>query len=272
MLASAYLLRLLPWLYHIDPTFAACNLVPLLTNPSSNYRSYWKARLYGEVAGNPTLFNLLKGQILNQFRDPPVAAPNAGNMILAIFLPMLWKYQNPDGVWDITPQEIRSALTAAPAEIRHVGAWQIFSWMIEKEPGQEPSAERWTKLFGRLFKGCWPHDVSCRDGAISERLVRAATAAGSAFQDAVSAVLPVLVPFDIWSIRTISAEPGMGAQLAHQFPGGMLALLNAIVAPEKAKVPNDLADLLSVCLSADRKLEREPNYQRLHSIARRDAA
>lgn len=271
LLARAYVIRFLPWFFSIAPDWTSAHLLPLLASDDADAGTLWKARLAGSIARDPILFNALKPFLLAQFRNPPVATPAAEGLACAILLPMLWKREEDKG-WDIKAQEVRTALEVAPAALRQSAAWLLWRWVEDKDNETEDSASRWSRIFGPFFKDCWPQNAACRDQTTSRHLVHVAVAAGTAFDDAVHTISPVLVPFDMWSVRTIWAHSGFGADLPNRYPCSVVALLNTLIDAEKARPPGDLGEVLATCLSAEPELADNPAYRRLHAISRRQSA
>ncbi len=92
--------------------------------------------------------------------------------------------------------------------------------------------------------------------------------AEDAFPDVVAALAPVLAPYDM-----VTAIIGLDLDERHKevpalFPQALVALLDALVDPDRAPPPHDLREVLARCVAADPALAREPAYRRLHAIAR----
>jgi hypothetical protein len=132
--------------------------------------------------------------------------------------------------------------------------------------------ERWRQRIGPFFRDIWPPDAACRDAHVSHDLVLMALECQDAFAEAVAAIIDVIVPHNIFSVAMSLRAEDLHEDLPVRHPKAFLELLDAIVDPARAQPPRDLADVLSVCLSAEPNLVNAATYQRLHAIARRIAA
>jgi hypothetical protein len=61
-------------------------------------------------------------------------------------------------------------------------------------------------------------------------------------------------------------------EIPARHPRALVALLDALVDPDRARPPHDLGKVLERCVAADSALAGEPAYRRLHAIARRLSA
>ncbi len=272
LLARVYILRLLPWLYHVAPTWSGERLLPLLVPNHPEALLLWRARLGGDVPRLPALFNALKPHLLTLFQDEAMSRWEAQGLAHALLLPAIWRRLRPDDGWQIEPAEIRRALRSAHAEVRHQAAWMLWNWMGEEKAEPVERAARWRAHVGPLFRDAWPLDVACRDSEISQRLVMMVLEAEDAFPDAVDAVAPVLVPYDMVTAIIGLDLDDRHKEMPERYPRAVVALLDALVDPPRATPPHDLGNVLARCVAADSGLAGEPAYRRLHAIARRLSA
>lgn len=272
LLARVYLVGVLPWLYRIDPTWAGDRLLPQLMLGEPEARLLWRARLGGHVPRHPGLFNALKLHLLALFRDEAMSRREAQGLAQALLLPAIWRQMQPGDGWQIEPAEVRQALRAAHAEVRHHAAWLLWTWMGEKDAEPVDRAARWRDLVGPFFRDAWPLDVVCRDGETSQRLVEMILETEGAFPEAVAVVTPLLVPYDMVTAIIAFDLDGHHKEISELYPRALVTLLDALVDPVRAQPPHDLGTVLARCLAAEPALAMEPAYQRLHAIARRLSA
>jgi hypothetical protein len=142
LLARIYLVRLLPWLHHVAPAWSGDRLLPRLMLGDPEARLLWRARLGGRVPMVPGLFNALKPHLLALFQDEAMSRREAQGLAQALLLPAMWGRLRPGDGWQIEPAEVRQALRAAHAEVRHHAAQILWTGMAEKgEPADR--ATRW---------------------------------------------------------------------------------------------------------------------------------
>jgi len=178
----------------------------------------------------------------------------------------------PSDGWQIEPAEVRQALRAAHAEVRHQAAWILWTWMGEEDAELADRATRWRNLVGPFFRDAWPLDVACRDAETSHRLVMMLLETEDALPDAVVAVAPVLVPYDMVTAIIDLHLDDRCKEVPARHPRALLALLDALIDPARARPPHDLGNVLVRCLATDPTLAMESAYRRLHVIARRLSA
>ena len=92
---------------------------------------------------------------------------------------------------------------------------------------------------------------------------------GEAFPEAVAAIEPFIVPWDVVSIDIGLTNDPAGREVTARHPGAFLRLLSASVDPECARPPSDLGVVLDRLAGANRDILHERPYVRLDAIRRR---
>jgi hypothetical protein len=206
------------------------------------------------------------------FGDGPTSRREAQGLAANLLHPAIWRRLPEASAFEIESWEVRQAIAASGAEVRHQASWMLWQWMADESSKPQDRAERWRTLIGPFFRDIWPPDAACRDGQTSHNLVLVVLECDAAFPEAVDAVADVLVPHEIMSIGISMYVENRHEDLPKRFPKAFLKLLNAIIDPDHVRPPRDLAGALAACLSAEQSLEDSTPFRRLHAIARRFAA
>ena len=266
LLARSILTERLPSLYRVAPDWVAATLLPRLATEHPESRQLWRARLTGNAPSNPNLFNALKVPFLQLFRPGSTAPPYEQCLASHLLESAFWA-RSPDGKQiSLLPGEVRIALASSTVGVRQQAAWLLWRMVSDEQHGHD-GASRWREHVGPFFRDIWPLDAAARDPSVSERLTRMVFECGEAFPDAVDTVVPVLVPFQLWSLPTYAPSDERYGGVLATHPGHVLKLLDAIIDRKRYPPPHDLARLLGACSAADRKLVNTPIYLRLRAIA-----
>ncbi len=261
-------------LHQVAPNWVSEQLLPLFNWSGDDAAFLWSARAHdSHFVGPPPLFNALKRPFMEAFERPGVSDHILRGLVDQLLFVALWRRRPKDAAYDLTSAEIKRALSAAPAAIRHSAAWRFFDW-IRNEDDETPSpAERWRTDVGPLFQEVWPRAAAARDAEITQRLAWMAIEANDAFPEVVDVILDYLVPTDIHFIRIeLRQDDGDGEKLAARFPIAFLRLLDALVDPACSVVPRDLDETLRVCSVADPSVTTLPEYRRLNAAWRGQAS
>jgi hypothetical protein len=268
LLARIYLIRLLPWLHFVAPAWCNAHLVPLLELDRPEAMALWTSRLAGEVPTAPALFNALKANLLLLSRNETISRSESQGLAQNLMVPAIRQRLQPSEDWQLDTADVRRALRAAIPGVRHQAAWLLWNWMgaLSSEPTDR--AGLWRDQIGPFFRDVWPLDVASRDSQTSRHLVMMVLETGEAFPEAVEAVSPVLVPYNLFSAQAGLCLDRQHERLPLQYPQAMVLLLDALIDTSKETPPSDLGDVLNLCLRGDPALEQNPVFKRLNGIAR----
>ncbi len=273
-LARVYLARVLPWIHHIAPAPIEEQLLPRFFAGDGEANALWGARLRGVVPCHASLFNALKPALLSLFSDAPTSRSEARGLAHNLLIPAISSFLPNGQTFDIKPIEVRSALASTVPEVRHHASWMLWRWMEDAEDEPTDRAQRWREVFAPFFQAIWPPDLDCRDKHTSQNLVQMICATREAFSEAVDLVVDVLVPYEIYDIRSWMLTEEHQMNIPSRYPWAFLKLLNAILKPASSHgpqvhpIPRDLMEVLSLCQKADPIVIYDPAYRRLKNIAR----
>jgi hypothetical protein len=271
LLGRVFLSRDLAYLEAVDPDWVAAELVPRFALTEPDARALWIARGSGNL-GSARLFNALKPAFLQIFESRDFRPDDwdgfVGHLLSAALL-----HRRADGRrYALTAAQTKRALTVGPPETRRRAAWYLWRWMGSKEGDPADKAQRWTSVFGPLFREIWPLDANLRDESTSRNLVLMGLDSEDAFPDVVETIIDFVVPYHMYLIaHSLRLEPEHDA-LLRQFPRAFLRLADAIIDPTRYPVPSDLGELLKRCAEIDAGCRNEPTYIRLFGLSRRRAA
>ncbi len=268
--ARVQIMHNLAYVEHVDPTWAAENLIPRLSWNSDEAALLWRANAYDRI-GSSRLFNALKNDLLTVAALPDMSHLEAETLAGRLFQVALW-HQNGDAAdYSLEAGELRRVLIVGSDEVRRTVSWQLWRLMSGDAP---PAArrQRWTTTVGPLFRAIWPLDAHLRNERISQNLMLMALEAGDAFDDAVDAIVDLLVPFQLWDVAHSLKLDAKHANLDQDQPKAFLRLLNALVDPALHPPPNDLAIVLDRCRQADPTVAQEASYRRLFGISQAGGA
>ena len=262
LLARVLLMRDLAYLDWIDPDWTAAKLVPLLDWSNPEAAPLWHAHGRGQI-GSARLFTALKANFLKAFRRADISEDLVTQLLNALF----WSRHPESAAYNLTPLEAKQALAAATDEARRSASWQFWRLMEKDEP-EADRGEHWRNNIGPVFRQTWPLDASLRGKRSSHNLVLMALSCGTAFPDAVDAIIEVIVPHNIYSLASSLRLEKEHDELVAKYPEAFLRLVNKLVDPELAPIPTDLANFLEQCRSIDPNIVKNADYIRLFGLRR----
>jgi hypothetical protein len=268
--ARVQIMHNLAYLEHLDPTWAAENLIPRLAWSSDEAGVLWRANAYDRI-GSSRLFNAVKNDLLIAAALPDLRHLEAEALAGRLFQVVLW-HQNGDATeYNLEASELRRVLVVGSDEVRSTISWQLWRLMGHELPAAQRS-QRWTTTVGPLFRAIWPLDAHIRNERLSENLMRMALNAGDAFADAVDAIVDLVVPFRLWEVAHSLRLEERHANIDREHPKPFLRLLNALVDPALHPPPGDLTAVLERCREADITVVQEASYRRLFGISQASGA
>lgn len=171
----------------------------------------------------------------------------------------------------LTTAEIKRALSVAMPSVRATAARLFWTAMGEEQGGLDKAA-RWRQVVGPVFRDIWPLDAKFRDERVSQLFVLMTLECEDAFEDAVDAVIDFIVPYQLYLIAHSLRLQTEHDTLLREHPRAALKLAHALIDPAIYPVPNDLADLLQLCVDADPGVKGDATYVRLFGLRRLQSA
>ena len=153
----------------------------------------WSARKYSNHIGSAALFQLTKEPFLQLFTRPNTPEEDLrvfSNWLAAILM------ANQDGrtAYPLTTTEARSVMRRAGHQSLSSFAHRLAQEMESAAPGEKGKV--WRERVGPVFKGAWPLDVELQTPTAGSKLVQLSLAAGLAFEEVATAILPFVRPED----------------------------------------------------------------------------
>jgi hypothetical protein len=184
----------------------------------------------------------------------------------------IWRQDPAAGQFNLAFSEIKKALSLGPSSVRRNASWQLWHWMGEQEGMPADKGERWRTMIGPLFLNIWPLDAKLRSEESSRHLVLMALSSGTAFTEAVDAILDFVVAYELYVIAHSLRLEEEHNRLVQAYPKAFLRLANVLIDPAIYRVPSDLGEFLQECVRADATVVTEPSYIRLFGLRRQFGA
>jgi hypothetical protein len=267
LLARVYLARALPYLDEIAPIWTEQHFLPRLSWEHPEGPVLWQSYAHCTI-GSARLFNALKPASLEAFERKQLSDDGFEGLVSKLLSVGIWHQRGEAPEYNLTPGEIRRALTVGPLSARRNVSWNLWRIMGEVEGEPADKAARWRDVVGPLFRDIWPLDARLRSESSTRNLVLMAEECQGAFPEAVDAILDVIVPYPLHQISISLKLEDTHRELVHQHPSAFVKLANALIDPALCSVPSDLADFLQECLAANPVVADDPAYVRLYGLRR----
>ena len=265
LLARVYIMRALAYLDAVAPEWTSRHLLPRLDWAHQEALPLWRAFAHGKI-GSARLFNALRPAMLDAFERKGLPEKELEGVFSKLLSVAIWHRKGQGGDYIVSPAQLKHALTIAPSEVRRNVAWNL--WRMMADETIVDKAAHWRGMVGPLFADLWPLDVQARGKTSSERLVLMALECGAAFPEAVSAIMDVLVPYQLYQIAHALRLERHHQDLLHAHPRAFIRLVNALIDATKFPVPNDLPAVLQECVASDAGVVDDPAYIRLNGLRR----
>jgi NAD-dependent SIR2 family protein deacetylase len=267
ILARVHLMQRLGDWDLISPEWTARFLLPLLEWSHPEAPAMWRAYAPGRI-GTARLFNGLKPAMIRAFERPDMSDHDLEGLIGRLLNIGIWHRRGEGPEYLLEDKEVRRILTVGPRTVLQHVSWFFWRTMADANDEMPDKGERWRKVVGPFFRAIWPLDANLRSENVSSNLVEMAAECQSAFPDAVEAIVDVVVSFEIHKIAlALKLEPHHES-LPREHPASFLKLVNALVDPDRHRIPSDLAEVLEECKEADPTVVDDSAYRRLFGLRR----
>jgi len=256
----------LGWLYSVDPGWVQEHLLSRFDPGGAGAESAWSGYSYDQNQASPGLFSLLKPHFLNAFSWFSKWQLDDSSLRHFTELLVLYCYWNQNGGGYISYAETRTVLQQTTDVGRTDTAWALVRLVKN---------QRVWLSFGKPFvENAWPRERRFQTGETSKQLADLARAAGDEFPDAVTTLLPLLLPVEhvdtfLFDEGEDSAGENVVPRLHQKFPEAFLALLDRLIVAETASPPYGLGAVVDSLAKAAPHLRQDSRWRRLNEIANR---
>lgn len=270
LLGRVHFARALGYLHQTAPDWTAAEMVPRFQLEHAEALAMWRANAQA-TAGSLELFNTLKAPLLEVIPRIELSDDERCHLATRLFSVLIRHQKGFAHEYRLAADEVRGLLTTGPARLRDHFAWLLCRLQADDTPANvQPAAKgaRWRQLVGPIFQQIWPLDARLRTEGASKNLVSMVIKTEDAFPEAVNAVVDVLAPYKLYSIRRRISR----AALIERYPRAIIKLAGALIDPRLQPVPGDLARLLDDCQQHDPQIVHEPAFLRLDGFKRLSGA
>jgi hypothetical protein len=257
-LSRLLLAKALAWLYRVNPELARVSLLVRLDWATSQEAKYIWIGYLMSARITPDLWAAIRPMFLATFLQVS-ALGKAATQFYSVFAFVLLHEE-----FVIDAADARLALTRASSEGRSQLAWY---WWRQTDSATEYGATLFRERLKYLLTEVWPLELDVREEGTSSNLARLASSCGTAFQDAVAVIVPLLATIDdtatfLWSFKD--------KDHAEKYPESALALINAIVGDhvDVWSWPH-LRNILERIAAAQPALTSDIRFARLDELVRR---
>lgn len=158
--------------------------------------------------------------------------------------------------------QVRTVLTAIDAD----GRAEILTALT-----QAISREgEWTNFVKPIIEHAWPRQLKYRSEETSRAFARLITESRNDFPDAVSIVVPLLIPIPDVEMTIYRMLHDLGdnkIDLAKCYPDASLSLLDVLIADDRRSTPHELSRVLGVIGEANPALRQSAAWRRLRDLS-----
>jgi hypothetical protein len=234
----------LPYLFAIDPDWAANNLIPLLDWDSDSDEA---AAAWQGFAWNPRvskdLWPLIKNSFLLAFTQPRLdeLGECATTMAQIVMLAGL--------EFDLAPAQAREAIRSMTDRMRGDALFWLWNDLLraKNDPGDGRSADdQWRHKVETWLSRAWPKNPELITTAVSRKFALLPTSLETEFPNAVQSVLQFVVPGDADFVVDRLIEGKFG----QKYPEATLKLLRAVIPHDPTFCAKAIREILNQIVQA----------------------
>lgn len=249
------------WLFHLDPAWTESQLLALFGQGERFAEACWNGLVHSDRIPSPRMFGKLRQEFFAAFEDATHWAWDQHEKNRLVDFLLETSRLHPGKRVYPSPREVRVALRLLDEPTRSHALWSLAR--IAQEPGQ------WRKWVRRFFKEAWPREIRFQTPQASGQLAHLAQSCEEDFPDAVSVILPFVVPTEQLDLTTNRMAQGGELALAKRFPAATLDLLDRLLSDVQSTAPYDLGAVLDLVAAGAPSLKADRRWRRLRRISER---
>jgi hypothetical protein len=259
---------------YVDKSWANEAVIEPMTKDDQVSERIWEAfGKYGRVAP-PDVWARLQPfhfRRLGSMKLSPEAKRRLTEMCVVIWA---WS-KDPKSRYMIDVANFRLALGLSGDDVRRSAAWQFSLFFRGKRDDESDDRQHpgrlWRRLGPKFFEDVWPLEPTLQSGGTAHNFARIPAEVGSEeFANAVSTVLPYLMPFEVWAVLTefgFDPEKSETEKIILNHSEQMLTLLAACISEQQRHGVYDLKKILDHIASANPALARDRRMRILQKMA-----
>jgi len=185
----------------------------------------------------------------------------------------IWSKDNASH-YRVDASKMRTAIVLANEDVRGAVSWQ-FSTLFRSKPENDATgndaASLWSRFGRAFFSEIWPLEATLQSARSAKDFAKIPARVGPAcFVDAWEAILPYLLPFEVWSVNSeFGLDPKEDATktILSTFPSQVLTLLAACISERQQHGVFELGRILDQIQVADPELRRDGRMRDLRRSA-----
>jgi hypothetical protein len=255
---------LMSYFYRLDSQWTEqIVLEPMRTDDNSSRRLWEAFSKYARIP-QPEVWRQLESQVFKHL-TLSLLSPDAKRRLAEMSLQVwVWTVRN-EAPFALKVENLRLALELANDGVRAAVAWQ-YSQMFRSatpasaaEGGPPRTHDLWREIGKPFFKQVWPLEPILQSATSAKGFANVPAKVGAdQFSDATNTVLPYLVPFELWSVKTglgLDIQTSETNEIVRRFPDEILTLMTAVLGERQSHFIHGLKNLL------DRLIELHPDFQ-----------
>jgi hypothetical protein len=225
----------------------------------------WEAfAKYGKIPP-PEVWSKLQRSVFRSLRSSKLSPEAKRRLAEMSVIVWVWSKEQ-ESRYQLDSGSLRSALGLANDDVRGATAWHFSHLFHSKDNAKndeadEPPIELWPKLGAAFFQEVWPLEPALQSPATANDFARIPAGVGKQyFAEAVSVVLPYLLPFEVWAVMTeFQLDPSKPAtkEIITAFPEDVLVLLAVCISEQQGHGVHDLKTILDLIAEARPTLEHD---------------
>jgi hypothetical protein len=236
----------------------------------------WEAfAKYGQIPP-PEVWSTLQHSVFRSVLSSKLSPEAKRRLAEMSVIVWVWS-KDAENKFELDSGSLRSAFGLANDDVRGAAAWQFSHLFHSKDAGQtgdedgQNSIELWPRLGAAFFQEIWPLEPALQSAATANDFARIPAGVGTQyFAEALSVVLPYLLPFEVWAVVTefqLDPDKPTSKAIVTAFPEDTLVLLAVCISEKQGHSVYDLKKVLDWIVEARPNLEHGYRMRLLRRMA-----
>jgi hypothetical protein len=266
----------IPYFVLADKAWLEDAVVAVLVADGPASDRLWEAfAKYGKIPP-PEVWLMLQRSVFRSLRSSKLS-PEAKRRLVEMSV-MVWVWsKDGESKFKLDSGGLRTAIGLANDDVRGAAAWQFSHLFHSKDEAQpededdENSIESWPRLGTAFFREVWPIEPALQSARTANDFARIPAGVGEKyFAEALSVVLPYLLPFEVWAVVTefqLDPEESASETLVKAYPEDTLVLLAVCISDKQGHGVYDLKKILDWIVEARPNLEHDYRMRLLRRMS-----
>lgn len=264
---------LIGYFFRVERDWVERLVILPMTRQGKESERLWEAFSKYARIPQPEIWRRLESHLFKHLTSSllsPEAKKRLAEMCLVVWV---WTKRK-EAEFGFRNDSFRLTLELADDSVRGAVAFQFASSVGSYDDAslvEQSGSADWIELGRAFFEEVWPLEPALQSPTTANDFARIpARVRIDEFGDAVSVVLPYLLPFDVWSVQTglwLDLQKEKPKEILKRYPNEVLTLLSAVIGTQQTHGVHDLKNVLDYLIGLHPQYQSDLRLRALRRVA-----